>query len=164
MAFTYRTCILDCCDDKHDSHNHCNRHANKVRKYGYAYGPHKPKRVAKECVVDGCNKIARSYGACFVHARWRKRTGDPSVKPPRIIYTPPSKKGERAKYKYVHLVDHPILGTRNITQHRIIMAEHLGRPLYDWENVHHKNGDGFDNRLENLELWVVWQQIGRAHV
>ena len=38
-------------------------------------------------------------------------------------------------------------------QHRRIMAQHLGRDLRANENVHHKNGNRADNRLDNLELY-----------
>ena len=32
------------------------------------------------------------------------------------------------------------------------MSRHLGRELLTEEYVHHKNGDGLDNRLANLEI------------
>ena len=47
-----------------------------------------------------------------------------------------------------------------VAEHRMIMSDHLCRPLLKTEQVHHRNGDRADNRLENLELWTTSQPSG----
>ena len=46
--------------------------------------------------------------------------------------------------------DHPFLGSGQFTEHRVVMTDFLNRKLLPNENIHHINGDGKDNRIENL--------------
>jgi hypothetical protein len=107
------------------------------------------KTVKRICEENGVEHIDRRYGQHNIHWVGGSRSID--------------------KNGYVNIYlskDHPFyeaMKTRRqtIMEHRLVMAEHIGRPLKSHENVHHINGNRSDNRIENLELWSKLQPTGQ---
>ena len=119
------------------------------RRYYQEVQKHKPRNYRKDTCACGNpkgvkNKTCRS---CF---RLQSPSGDESHR---------FKGGKhRTKAGYVNVL---IDKRKYKLEHRIIMEEHLGRPLREHENVHHINGIKHDNRIENLELWTTSQPTGQ---
>lgn len=66
------------------------------------------------------------------------------------------KGGKTLQHGYIVLSGyhgHPMATAKGkILEHRLVMAEHIGRYLVGGEDVHHINGVKTDNRIKNLEL------------
>lgn len=112
-------------------------------------------RQIGQCIVDGCERPKKTNGYCAPHYGRLRKTGSlQSEKPIEARGTErpfPNADG----YLVVRVrSDSPLYRGQKVFQHRLVMARHLGRELYAYETVHHRNGNRSDNHLANLELWV----------
>lgn len=167
------TCFMDGCSAQAtSSRGHCQRHYYQWQKlyaprceFPDCGGPRKTKglcaghynqlRMGRElrplkankravCSVADCTQLATARRLCRKHYyRW-KANGDPEI-------TRIAAKGEGCLDKGGYRV--LVFNGKQVGEHRWIMEQHLGRPLFKHETVHHKNGVRDDNRIENLELW-----------
>lgn len=51
-----------------------------------------------------------------------------------------------------------------VPEHRLVMEKHLGRYLDPKEQIHHKNHNKKDNRLDNLQLFPNVQDHNKIHI
>jgi hypothetical protein len=67
-------------------------------------------------------------------------------------------------YVMIRMPGHPMADRDGyVREHRLVMAEHLGRTLDPREHVHHRNEDRQDNRIANLELMGIGEHIAHHH-
>jgi hypothetical protein len=92
----------------------------------------------------------RKHGDPMAGKPFRTVTGEGSISHGYVwVFVPPDKR---------HLVPP---GRKADFEHRIVMAEMLGRPLLPDEVVHHLDGNRLNNVPGNLELWSTAQPKGQ---
>ena len=166
-----KQCAVDGCERPAESRGWCHGHYQRWRNTGdvRAQQPVARRRQAEQCHVEDCTRSAHGRGLCRTHLARLTERGDVIAEIPiGSLPRPPQRR--RAKgwitngYRYVPVPSeeaHLTGGASYEAEHRLVIARHLGRPLRADENVHHRNGDRLDNRLQNLELWSVAQPSGQ---
>ena len=182
-----RICKIENCPNRFFAKEWCHRHYGSWRETGDPMGledqrkrfrrgdASNPKWMSEEdaqidlnrksknlcCVIDCIKKLQKSGRFCNCHYgrnRIYGRVGPVWSNQERTI----AEQDEngwiiRDGYKVKWATE----GAKYTYQHREVYENHLGRKLESWENVHHKNGDRSDNRIENLELWLTPQPSGQ---
>ena len=113
--------------------------------------------------MEGCERLSRSMGLCNMHRIRLRIHGETGEAAPRKGNGGSGHVSKTTGYRYLYRPSHPnSYKNGQVTEHVVVMAEVLGRPLKKGESVHHRNGLRADNRPCNLELWSCAHPAGQS--
>jgi len=127
-----------------ESHKGLRRSEETKRKIGEA---HKGKKLSEETK----RKLSEYHKGLKLSEKTRKKISEANRGEKHWNW----KGGRKISRGYVNIwkPSHPYSNCCGyIFEHRLVMEKRIGRYLFSWEIVHHKNGIKNDNRDENLEL------------
>ena len=154
-------CTVNGCEDPVKARGWCSAHYHRWQRHGNPLGggsERTPVPRSGECSIEGCNHAVQARGWCALHyQRWFSH-GDPMVVKTRRKDEPSRRINNQG---YIELRWGKDGATISVLEHRLVMEQVIGRELYPFENVHHKNGIKTDNDPGNLEIWVRSQPAGQ---
>lgn len=155
-----KSCLFEGCVNRPQVDQLCYGHVTQRDRKGVLSPLRSYKIGGGTCDYEGCDRRLHANNKCSIH-----RKMELSGKPLRAINKRAQIGETRIKKGYVYEKDptHPNAKRGWVRQHVKVMSDHLGRRILSeqGENVHHINGDKTDNRIENLELWLVGQPPGQ---
>lgn len=113
----------------------------------------RPSRKDRGCSVADCPRAFYARERCHHHYKQAMKSGEITRTQGERGRGTINKQGYRIIYR----------DRKAYPEHRLVMAECIGRELHPWETVHHINGDRLDNRIENLQLRVGKHGQGAAY-
>lgn len=159
-------CKIEDCESSKYSRGLCRRHYDRHKYYGTLEDvADAPRPSAKPPQCTECNsKAVYARGLCgkCYHRNWYRKALEAVA--PEWEKSPPYDRSKPNGYRRkVSQEGYVEIKTEKgfVKEHRYVMEQSLGRPPQKGESVHHRNGIRYDNRLENLELWVTPQPRGQ---